>query len=59
MTYGERNREGLQKLLELIFEQKKYNNLVRPFQEDDRTHVNTELKLLQIDLEEKYQELYI
>jgi hypothetical protein len=30
---------------------------VRPFGQDDITKVETELKLLQIDLDEKYQQL--
>ena len=50
MYGGKKNRDGLQKLLENIFIHKKYNSLVRPFETDDRTHVRTELKLLQIDL---------
>jgi len=31
--------------------------MLRPHDIDGITHVNTELKLLQIDLDEKYQEL--
>jgi hypothetical protein len=47
----ERGRIGLEKLLEVIFDNCSYNNIVRPFgNKDGITVVNTELKLLQIDL---------
>ncbi len=42
-----------------IFEDDVYNSEVRPFGQDDLTKVETELKLLQIDLDEKYQQLVI
>jgi hypothetical protein len=47
----EKGRIGLEKLLEVIFDNGSYNNIVRPFgNKDGITVVNTELKLLQIDL---------
>jgi hypothetical protein len=46
-------------LFKKIFEDDVYNNEVRPFGKDDLTKVETELKLLQIDLDEKYQQLVI
>ena len=49
---------GREKLLQNIFID--YNSLNRPStSEDDITYVYTELKLLQIDLIAKYQELVI
>ena len=48
---------GRESLLKIIF--KDYNLLNRPSSEDDQTYVLTELKLLQIDLVAKYQELVI
>jgi hypothetical protein len=47
----------LEKLLKKIYIVDNYNNEVRPFDEGDQTKVETELKLLQIDLDEKYQQL--
>jgi len=44
-------------LLEKIYIVDNYNNEVRPFDEGDQTKIETELKLLQIDLDEKYQQL--
>ena len=46
---------GRESLLKNIF--KDYNLLNRPSSENDQTYVLTELKLLQIDLVAKYQEL--
>jgi hypothetical protein len=46
-------------LFKKIFEDDVYNSEVRPFGQDDLTKVETELKLLQIDLDEKYQQLVI
>jgi hypothetical protein len=51
------SRVSLEKLLKKIFSEEKYNNEVRPFGKNDVTRVETELKLLQIDLDEKYQQL--
>ncbi len=47
----------LERLLKRIYLDDNYNNEVRPFGQDDITKVETELKLLQIDLDEKYQQL--
>ena len=47
----------MEKLLKKIYIVDNYNNEVRPFDEGDQTKVETELKLLQIDLDEKYQQL--
>ena len=44
-------------LFKQIFEIDQYNQMLRPHDINGLTHVNTELKLLQIDLDEKYQEL--
>jgi len=44
-------------LLKKIYIVDNYNNEVRPFDEGDQTKIETELKLLQIDLDEKYQQL--
>ena len=44
-------------MLEKIYIVDNYNNEVRPFDEGDQTKIETELKLLQIDLDEKYQQL--
>ncbi len=41
---------GLEKLIKAIFYEKSYNELVRPVNNDGVTVVETELKLLQIDL---------
>lgn len=49
--------DGLDKLFVKIFETEDYNTMLRPHDNNGITHVNTELKLLQIDLDEKYQEL--
>lgn len=50
--------KGLEKLIDKIFEMEGYNELVRPVNNlTGLTHVRTELKLLGIDLDEKYQEL--
>jgi hypothetical protein len=51
------NRLSLEKLLKKIYVEDNYNNEVRPFGEEDKTKVFTEVKLLQIDLDEKYQQL--
>jgi nicotinic acetylcholine receptor, invertebrate len=48
------NRE---KLLNDILIRNDYNHLVRPTRYDDLTYVDTQLKILQIDLDEKYQQL--
>ncbi len=48
------NRE---KLLNDILIRNDYNHLVRPTRYDDLTYVETQLKILQIDLDEKYQQL--
>jgi hypothetical protein len=47
----------LDKLFIKIFESEHYNRMLRPHDINGFTHVSTELKLLQIDLDEKYQEL--
>ena len=47
----------MEKLLKKIYIVDNYNNEVRPFDEGEQTKVETELKLLQIDLDEKYQQL--
>jgi hypothetical protein len=47
----------LEKLLKKFYVDDDYNNEVRPFGPNDMTKVETELKLLQIDLDEKYQHL--
>ena len=52
-----RNMSSLEKLFDRIFLDEDYNSLVRPENEDSLTQVATELKLLQIDLDEKYQQL--
>jgi hypothetical protein len=44
------NRLSLEKLLKKIYVENNFNNEVRPFGEE-------EVKLLQIDLDEKYQQL--
>ncbi len=44
-------------MLKKIYIVDNYNNEVRPFDEGDQTKIETELKLLQIDLDEKYQQL--
>ena len=44
-------------MLNRIYVDGDYNNEVRPFNQGDQTKVETELKLLQIDLDEKYQQL--
>jgi hypothetical protein len=47
-----------EKLFEKIFIQQHYNKMIRPSSGNDNiTHITIELKLLQIDLDEKYQEL--
>ena len=51
------SRVSLERLFKKIFSEEKYNNEVRPFGKNDVTKVETELKLLQIDLDEKYQQL--
>ena len=47
----------MEKLLKKFYVDDDYNNEVRPFGPNDMTKVETELKLLQIDLDEKYQQL--
>jgi hypothetical protein len=44
------NLTGLAKLFNKIFVQDEYNNMVRPYNFNKMTKVETELKLLQIDL---------
>jgi len=48
---------SLERLFDRIFLNEDYNNLVRPEDMNGLTQVQTELKLLQIDLDEKYQQL--
>ena len=48
---------SLPRLLKRIYIDDNYDNELRPFGQDDITKVETELKLLQIDLDEKYQKL--
>jgi hypothetical protein len=50
-------RISLPRLLKKIYIDDNYDNELRPFGQDDITKVETELKLLQIDLDEKYQKL--
>jgi hypothetical protein len=50
-------RISLPKLLKRIYVDDNYDNELRPFGQDDITKVETELKLLQIELDEKYQKL--
>ena len=45
-----KNLTGLTKLFNKIFIQDDYNNMVRPNNDNDITKIETELKLLQIDL---------
>jgi hypothetical protein len=53
-----RESVGLEKLIHDVFEINNYNNLVRPTQANTGlTLVETELKLLQISLDEKFQEM--
>jgi hypothetical protein len=47
----------LPRLLKKIYIDDNYDSELRPFGQDDITKVETELKLLQIDLDEKYQKL--
>jgi len=54
---NESKRISLEKLLKKFYVDDDYNNEVRPFGPNDMTKVETELKLLQIDLDEKYQHL--
>jgi hypothetical protein len=49
--------DGLDQLFIKIFHTDEYNQMLRPHNINGLTHVNIELKLLQIDLDEKYQEL--
>jgi len=51
------NRLSLERLLKRIYIDDDYNSEVRPFGSNDLTKVETDLKLLQIDLDEKFQEL--
>ena len=51
------NRLSLERLLKRIYIDDDYNSEVRPFGSNDLTIVETDLKLLQIDLDEKFQEL--
>lgn len=44
---------GLERLFYHIFSTEEYANLVRPSTSDSLTHIQTELKLLQIDLVSK------
>jgi hypothetical protein len=50
-------RISLPRLLKKIYIDDNYDSELRPFGQDDITKVETELKLLQIDLDEKYQKL--
>ena len=50
-----KNLSNLEKLFDSIFLNEEYNSMVRPENMNGLTHVETELKLLQIDLDEKYQ----
>jgi hypothetical protein len=52
-----KNMSSLERLFDRIFLNEDYNNLVRPEDMNGLTQVQTELKLLQIDLDEKYQQL--
>ncbi len=56
MLYASK-RISLPRLLKKIYIDDNYDNELRPFGQDDITKVETELKLLQIDLDEKYQKL--
>lgn len=56
MLYASK-RISLPRLLKRIYIDDNYDNELRPFGQDDITKVETELKLLQIDLDEKYQKL--
>ncbi len=56
MTYNTQS-DGLDKLFIKIFHADEYNQMLRPHNINGLTRVNIELKLLQIDLDEKYQEL--
>ena len=56
MLYASK-RISLPKLLKRIYIDDNYDNELRPFGQDDITKVETELKLLQIELDEKYQKL--
>ena len=52
---------SLERLLKRIYIDGDYNNDLRPFGQsnNDITKIEMELKLLTIDLDEKYQQLYI
>ena len=56
MLYASK-RISLPRLLKKIYIDDNYDSELRPFGQDDITKVETELKLLQIDLDEKYQKL--
>jgi hypothetical protein len=51
---SKKNLTGLTKLFNKIFVQDDYNNMVRPNNDNDITKIETELKLLQIDLVFKF-----
>jgi len=57
LTNESKKSDGLDKLFKQIFHIKQYNNMLRPHDTDGITYLKTELKLLQIDLDEKYQKL--
>ncbi len=57
MNAKSKNMSSLERLFDRIFLNEDYNNLVRPEDMNGLTQVQTELKLLQIDLDEKYQQL--
>ena len=48
---------SIEKLHKKIYLDNDYNSEVGPFEENDLIKVETEVKLLQIDLDEKYQQL--
>jgi hypothetical protein len=51
------SEKSLENIFKKLFGTEQYDKNVRPFGKDGITHVETELKLLQIDLDEKYQQL--
>ena len=57
MNAKSKNMSSLERLFDRIFLNEDSNNLVRPEDMNGLTQVQTELKLLQIDLDEKYQQL--
>ena len=50
MTAGKRELHRHERLFNEIFKRNEYNKLVRPMNQYQLTHVEIELKLLQIDL---------